>query len=106
MPTVDQLSYFMSGLAAGTMCIADVALIVLVSAGFWRWGVVAACAMLSLLNIVSVLIFASYGLNPLSAVILAMTTGIMAAVATSLIAVCLTWVGWAFWKKVGGLHAN
>ena len=88
------------------MCIADVALIILVSAGFWRWGIMAIGAMITLLNITTIAILVSYGADPLAAALTGVGVAVVAGVALLPIAAGLAWIGWTFWRKVGGLHAK
>jgi hypothetical protein len=48
--TPDNLAFFRSGMADGAMCVGDVATILFVAAGYWRWGVCVTCAVLFALN--------------------------------------------------------
>jgi hypothetical protein len=93
-------------MADGAMCVGDVATILFVAAGYWRWGVCVTCAVLFALNLVTTGMIIRNGADAFSAVLLALKVNVTAGVILLPIAAGIAWMCGQFWKHVGGLHAR
>jgi hypothetical protein len=104
--TPDNLGFFLSGMADGAMCVGDVATILFVTAGYWRWGVCVICAVVFALNLVGTGMIMRNGVDAFSAALLALKVNVSAGVILLPIAAGIAWVCGQFWKHPGGLHAR
>jgi hypothetical protein len=102
--TPDNLAFFLSGMAGSAMCTGDVATILSIAAGYWRWGVCAICAVLFALNLVGTGVMNWNGTDTLSATRLALKVNVTAGVILLPIVAGIAWVCGQFWKHAGGLH--
>jgi hypothetical protein len=100
------LPFFISGLTCGTMCVGEAAMIIFIAAGFWRWGVVAFCAVITALNLVEIATMIASGADPLVAATTAVKVSLTVGMIVLPIAAMLAWLWREFSMMVGGLHAR
>jgi hypothetical protein len=104
--TTDHASFFLSGLAAGAMCVGEIVMILFVAAGFWRWGLAFIVAVFSVLNLVGACLLVSVGADPVIAALTMMKVNIMAGIAVLPISAGIAWGCGKFWRAAGGIHAK